>query len=136
MNQRTGLKENDLKFCFGKLRDQIEYHYNRKTGTFHNSLWLRFDRKPYRLLQYTTKNVVGCLDILNLRYSFTQNVHHIVEQVRSHNTNLYFEFLGDSRIRQQFLNFIRVSYINKYTSFLGCFTWVWMIYSYDKFLKV
>lgn len=68
-----------------------------------------------RLLNYTTKQMVACIDNLNqenvllpvvrqanLPKNYTKNVKDNIQMQ-------HVVFLGDSRIRQQFFNFLRVS---------------------------
>jgi hypothetical protein len=59
-----------------------------------------------RLLHYTTERIVACLDDLHDHLDLTnQNMPNITAPHKS----LHFVFMGDSRIRQQFFNFVKVS---------------------------
>ncbi|KZS12572.1 Uncharacterized protein APZ42_022703 [Daphnia magna] len=86
------LLDNELPICSGNLLDQREYHYEKeKLGSF-DSRRLMSKTGPCRLLQYTVERAVACLDAIR-EGSPHQNFLHLV-------------FIGDSRIRQQFFNFL------------------------------
>jgi len=53
------------------------------------------------LFDYTPEHVSTCLDVLHLKLT--------VEKKTAGKKMLHFAFVGDSRIRQQFYNFIKVS---------------------------
>lgn len=63
-------------------------------------------RPACQLLHYTTQRVVDCLDSLHHQDdSSSSSIHHYSPDNKG---LLHFVFMGDSRIRQQFLNFIKV----------------------------
>jgi hypothetical protein len=92
--------ENELPPCIGNLLDQRQYLYEKETnaGSHYDSssrFWT--DSGSCRLLNYTTERIVTCFD--NLRD----------QQVGlPPGTPLHFLFIGDSIIRQQYLNLVRV----------------------------
>ncbi len=78
---------------------------------FENSLKLNSKFGSCRLLQYTVDSVVTCLDSLYCTDKLA--AQHVPSNVLNRNNILYhkelhFAFIGDSRIRQQFFNFLKV----------------------------
>ena len=71
------------------LERNQEQHDSNFVGDFHN-----WNNKKCRLRQFSSRDVVSCID----------NLH-----VRSSGPWLHFAFIGDSRIRQQFYNLLKVS---------------------------
>ncbi|KZS01750.1 Uncharacterized protein APZ42_001491 [Daphnia magna] len=90
-----------LRICEGNLLDQTELNCEKKTnGFFHRS---RSETRPCRLRQYTVEDAVTCLDdLVSNQDRFPQTGTKPIP--RRHR----FVFIGDSRIRQQYLNFIKV----------------------------
>lgn len=87
--------ENELPFCMGNLLDKKRYYYVQEAkGSYYDSSRLMTQSGSCQLLNYTTERLVECLDTLRNRQPFVGP--------------LYLLFMGDSRIRQQFLNFVRV----------------------------
>ena len=98
---RAIITHEDLPFCTKNLLDQRHYYLNSwKEDSFQNSLMITSRTNSCRLFQYTVKRTVQCIDTLK-RYSMSLN---------NNRRNIHFVFLGDSRIRQQFLNFLKVTY--------------------------
>ena len=71
------------------LERNQEQHDSNFVGDFHN-----WNNKKCRLRQFSSRDVVSCID----------NLH-----VRSSGPWLHFALIGDSRIRQQFYNLLKVS---------------------------
>ncbi|KAI9559233.1 hypothetical protein GHT06_016022 [Daphnia sinensis] len=88
------LAENKLPLCIGNLVDQREFHYEKKANGSYESNRLMSNDGPCKLLQYTPGRVAACLDAIK-EVDPIQNVLHFV-------------FMGDSRIRQQYYNFLRL----------------------------
>lgn len=68
------------------------------TGIFSGNR-LKSKTIPCRIQHYKAEQMVACLDALNDLTTKTQNGRG----------ELHFAFIGDSRTRQQFFNFVRVS---------------------------
>jgi hypothetical protein len=87
------------------LLNEQEYDYSNFTRTPTNASWLisRINKQySCRLLKYTVGRTVACLDILSQEQKSQSHL-------RDNEANqLHFVFMGDSRIRQQFFNFLRV----------------------------
>ncbi|XP_046640977.1 N-acetylneuraminate 9-O-acetyltransferase-like isoform X2 [Daphnia pulicaria] len=89
--------ENELPFCMGNLLDKKRYYYVQKAkGSYYDSSRLMTRSGSCQLLNYTTERLVACLDTLRNRQPFDGPLHLL--------------FMGDSRIRQQFLNFVMPDY--------------------------
>lgn len=135
MNRRRLLLDDDGRLpsalCIGNLLDQQNYDYSVLTSKSSNqSVVLKPDAQqpnPCRLLDYTTKHVVNCIDAYN---SIKQTViwtnkplndnPSIITNDTSNETKeptavsmLRVAFVGDSRIRQQFFNFLKVMIAGK-----------------------
>ena len=92
--QRVALPK--VPLCKGNLLDKRQYHYPKETigSYFDSSQYLMAKSGPCLLLNYTAERIVECLD--TIRYQHSSDIQ------------LRFIFMGDSRTRQQFLNFVRV----------------------------
>ena len=85
----------------GNLLNKREYRYVKEArGSYDNSRLIS-GMGLCQLLDYTSKQAVSCFDAL---YS-SLNLNPIIN---SSSKNLHFAFIGDSRIRQQFLNLLKV----------------------------
>lgn len=97
-NQRPNTNRLEEAVCTGDLLDERHHHYEKETdGTY------RFtsDRSgPCRLLRYTTDRIVSCFDSLHYAKRWAGNLS------KRSNSSLHFMFIGNSRIRQQFYNFV------------------------------
>ena len=101
----------ELPICVGNLLDQQEFNYAKEARGFcYNNSRLISKTGSCRLVNYTAERIVGCLDTLYHRDDYFATIlnSNITEHVNSRCKELYFAFMGDSRMRQQFLNFIRV----------------------------
>ncbi|XP_032798078.2 N-acetylneuraminate 9-O-acetyltransferase isoform X2 [Daphnia magna] len=86
------LSHNELPVCKGNLLEQREYHYEgEKLGSFDSSR-LMSKNGPCRLSKYTVERT--CFDTIRENRPKKQLLHLV--------------FIGDSRIRQQFFNFLRL----------------------------
>lgn len=107
----AGFPENELPLCVGDLLDQQEYNYAKEArGSYDNSRLIS-KTGSCRLLNFTAEHIIRCFDTLYHEYYFASNFNskisaHISRPVAY--TGLYLAFMGDSRMRQQFLNLIRV----------------------------
>lgn len=103
--RRARLSHNELPVCKGNLLDQREYHYEgEELGSFDSSR-LMSKNGPCRLSKYTVERAVTCFDTIRENRPKKQLLHLV--------------FIGDSRIRQQFFNFLRVS------DWLLMLFWIW-----------
>lgn len=105
--QKSG-KESPL--CSGNLLDNREHHFAKQAdGSYDTNSRMISKLGSCRLTRYTFKQVVGCIDALYERhYSAARNSSNIQNLFKRPQKNLHFAFIGDSRIRQQFFNFIKV----------------------------
>jgi len=116
MNCRAKSPE-DFEFpvCVNNLLDKRECLYEISNGMFCNTV--RTDSaKPHglhscRLLKYSTELAVACIDTLYQKYVNARNQPDDANRTIIQ-TELHFVFMGDSRIRQQFFNFLQVSSIS------------------------
>ncbi|KAI9559232.1 hypothetical protein GHT06_016021 [Daphnia sinensis] len=86
--------DNLLPVCKGNLLDQRKYHYKEEGHGSFDSSQLISTNGPCRLLTYTVERAVTCFDAIRKNRSEKQLLHLV--------------FIGDSRIRQQFFNFLRL----------------------------
>ncbi len=90
--------------CKGNLLDKREHHYAKEAdGSYDNSRLISKSGSS-QLMRYTFEQVVDCFD----SHHFTRNSSKNLDLVNRPKKNLHFAFIGDSRIRQQFLNFLEV----------------------------
>lgn len=103
MYNRTETSE--LPVCVNNLLDKREYLYEKSQGIFDNV------NGPYscRLLKYTAERVVTCVDVLYQELINARNQSDDTKQTNNIPGQLHFVFMGDSRIRQQFFNFLQVT---------------------------
>ncbi len=123
--------------CTGNLFNQWQYRHTpeKNRSHIHSGRLMTTNSGSCRLLNYTTERIVTCLDALH-------------DQQQPLDAPLHLIFMGDSIIRQQYLNFVRVcNYVfgkmcilsltrksfNSSNSFLLSF-WVQLIPDYDKIL--
>lgn len=99
-----------MPVCKTNLLDKREFLYEKLDGAFFNS-FQSDSLTPYwgkcRLLNYTVKKVVSCFDALYQEHIRLNSLHQ--RNVNEDPTMLHFVFIGDSRIRQQYYNFLQVS---------------------------
>jgi hypothetical protein len=102
----------ELPLCTGNLLDKREHHYAKEAnGSYDNSRMIS-KLGSCQLIRYTFEQVVGCFDALYERhYLFAENFSNNVTLINRPNRTLHFAFIGDSRMRQQFLNFLKVPVI-------------------------
>ncbi|XP_045031977.1 N-acetylneuraminate 9-O-acetyltransferase-like [Daphnia magna] len=85
--------ENELPLCIGNLIDEREYHYAKETKGSYKSNRLMSDGGACKLVQYTASHITACLDAM---------------KEGQPGQMLHFLFMGDSRIRQQYFNIVRL----------------------------
>ncbi|XP_046639465.1 uncharacterized protein LOC124320652 [Daphnia pulicaria] len=98
--------------CSGNLLDQRDHHYAKEAdGSYDNSRMIS-KLGSCHLMRYTFNQVVGCFnDVLNEnneRYYLDRNPSNNLNFIKRPNKNLHFAFIGDSRIRQQFFNLLKL----------------------------
>ncbi|KAI9559240.1 hypothetical protein GHT06_016029 [Daphnia sinensis] len=91
----TGTEEWPL--CVGDLLENEDSHYEIESTRVFSSDRLN-SKTPCRILQYKAEQVVACLDELN----------DLTKKYPNRREELHFAFIGDSRTRQQFFNFVRL----------------------------
>jgi hypothetical protein len=88
---------NESPLCSsGNLLDKRQIRYAKEAGG------------SCKLLHYTFERAVGCFDALYERHYSDWNSPHILNHINGSDSKLHFAFIGDSRIRQQFFNFLKV----------------------------
>ena len=99
--------ESEVPVCTGNLLDQRESRYAKETkGSLRDINRLLSKTGSCRLLHYTADKIVSCLDNTLHFQGNTSSANHSSDS--PDDSKLHFVFMGDSRIRQQFYNFIRV----------------------------
>jgi hypothetical protein len=97
-----------MSICDGNLLDRQDYHYEKWATMSYNSSNLISKKQKCRscyLLQYTTERAVNCFDVF---YQEKAIRNKKVLANESKMPRLHFVFMGDSRIRQQYYNFLKV----------------------------
>ncbi|KAI9559359.1 hypothetical protein GHT06_016148 [Daphnia sinensis] len=90
--------EQDYDVCTGDLLDKCQYHFEKEEDG--NYRFMSDQNGPCRLVRYTTDRIVSCFDCLHYASQLDGN---------SNSSNrLYVVFMGDSRVRHQFYNFVRL----------------------------
>lgn len=108
---RAVFPKNKLSICAHRLLDERSYDYD-KSATIsypYQEIYLKSkSQEAYscRLLQFTVQRTVNCLDNLLQQYLF---IHTSSVNISVMPAELHFVFMGDSRIRQQFFQFLMVS---------------------------
>ena len=87
---------NESPLCSGNLLDKRQIRYVKEAGG------------SCQLLHYTFERAVGCFYALYERHYSDWNSPHILNHINGPDSKLHFAFIGDSRIRQQFFNFLKV----------------------------
>lgn len=97
-----------IPLCLNNLLNK-QKHEDLNIARILNNTSLLASRKhswySCRLLKYNVKRAVACLDVLNKKQELFEN--HFTNKPKE----WHFVFMGDSRIRQQFFNFLRVRQI-------------------------
>jgi hypothetical protein len=94
INEESPSTENELPLCVGKLLDKRHYRYESSSR-----LLMTESGQSCRLLNYTAEKIVHCFDALRHQHD------------QADKTPFSLIFMGDSIVRQQYLNFVRVYYI-------------------------
>jgi hypothetical protein len=102
----------EFPLCSGNLLDNREHHYAKEAdGSYDNSRMIS-KLGSCQLTRYTFEQVVTCFNALcerhHLSWNNSSNNLNVVDRLHK---NLHFAFIGDSRMRQQFLNFLKVNEI-------------------------
>jgi hypothetical protein len=99
--------KNEFPVRIINLLDHHEYCDNKRNGKSYNrSVLKKEDINSIPILQFTVQSVVACLDVLYLERIFKKKKNNANYILRS--PELHFVFMGDSRIKQQFIYFLRV----------------------------
>ncbi|EFX67818.1 hypothetical protein DAPPUDRAFT_330622 [Daphnia pulex] len=108
----------NLPVCVNNnLLDKREYLYDKSNGIFYNSVGTDSTIKPAaahdgphscRLLKYTAELAVTCIDTLYQDHVIVRNQANNNANQTIIPTEMQFVFMGDSRIRQQFFNFLEL----------------------------
>ena len=82
--------ENELPLCVGKLLDKRHYRYESSSR-----LLMTESGRSCRLLNYTAEKIIHCFDALRHQHDQAGTPFRLI-------------FMGDSIVRQQYLNLVRV----------------------------
>ncbi len=100
---RGNTMEIHFPICVDDLLDKQGYNFANWARKHSNMEILPISKKIYgsscRLLNYTNKHAVNCIDVL----------HQKIVPKTKRSSRLHLVFMGDSRIRQQFYNFLKAS---------------------------
>ncbi|KAI9562941.1 hypothetical protein GHT06_010397 [Daphnia sinensis] len=104
------LPETVLPICNGNLLNHKEFHYEKEANGFFDTRRLMSTAGACRLRQYVAGDAVTCFDgISSDRKRLPQkNMLAPSMLIDNRHEELHFVFMGDSRIRQQFFNFIQL----------------------------
>jgi hypothetical protein len=107
---RETFPSNKFPVCRNNILDKRNYRFEkwdtpsldriRKTKLTSN--W-----QSCEILKYTVERVVKCFDSLFKEHILSQSAYSM-DNLKEH-TDLHFVFIGDSRIRQQYYNFLQVN---------------------------
>lgn len=106
---RKGCSTN-FPVCVNTLLDKRDYFYEKWVKTFNSGSLLisTTQQQPScRLLNYTKDIAVKCFDLLSEEQNNQVHVK-VINYFATDFTNFHLIFIGDSRIRQQFFNFLKV----------------------------
>lgn len=106
------ISQDNSYFCVENILDQRSFgsnekHLPAKRSRDGKKLTAIMPEAQCKLLDYTAEHVTSCLDILQSKISLNRN-NNVAATTEKNKTTLHFVFIGDSRIRQQFLNFLKV----------------------------
>ncbi|XP_059351300.1 uncharacterized protein LOC130703048 isoform X2 [Daphnia carinata] len=100
-----------LPLCVDNLLEQQEWNYSKWEKFFSNtppSCSKIYRQSACKLLQYNAEHTVLCLDAINNQHCYRDYCRIKKKNTyRSVSNELHFVFMGDSRIRQQFFNFLK-----------------------------
>jgi hypothetical protein len=103
----------EFPHCSGNLLDNRVHHYAKEAdGSYDNSRMIS-KLGSCQLTRYTFERVVACFNVLCERHNLARNNYSLnnLNVVNRLHKNLHFAFIGDSRMRQQFINFLKVNSI-------------------------
>ncbi len=101
----------ELPICRNDLLDLRDFHYSKWAHVSKNMLYLISEKQHQnscRLLQYTVERSVACFDVLHQQETTLNHLDASRNKRTFKRSGLHFIFIGDSRIRQQFINFLQV----------------------------
>jgi hypothetical protein len=103
------MKENELPLCIKNILDKNGYKFYKWANKSDNSQLLSKTehKNSCRLVRYSTEHVITCFDYIRKQNYVNQFKNITYNSDKKH--GLHFMFIGDSRIRQQFFYFLKVS---------------------------
>ena len=98
------MNKSNIPFCSKNLLDLRQYDFTRwaKNPEGSNLIMSSSNGDVCQLAHYTASRVVNCID--SLQEKFIQRAKKPMQKGKA----LHFAFIGDSRIRQQYLNVLKV----------------------------
>lgn len=99
---------NEAPLCTGNLLDQREHHYAKKADGSYDNSRLKTKTGSCHLTRYTQAEAVGCLDALYDHLTENSPIKPYLNLLSNSRKRVHIAFVGDSRIRQQFHNFLKV----------------------------
>ncbi len=101
---------NKLPVCKNNILDKRKYRFEKWDRSFFNRFWLANITTNWHsceILKYTVETVVKCFDVLYKEHAVSESAYSMDNFEEA--TDLHFVFMGDSRIRQQYYNFLQVN---------------------------
>ncbi|XP_046457567.1 N-acetylneuraminate 9-O-acetyltransferase-like [Daphnia pulex] len=99
---------NEAPLCTGNLLDKREHHYAKKADGSYDNSRLITKTGSCHLTRYTQAEAVGCLDALYDHLTEKSSNKPNLNLLNNSRKRLHIAFVGDSRIRQQFHNFLKL----------------------------
>lgn len=108
---RQTFLENGQSLCDGKFLNRKNYPDIKRNRKISRSNPLDSRKGMCRLIQFNMDHVVTCLDHLYYQSQFFRGFTENETYGTFPSAELTFLFVGDSRVRQQFYNFLKVKYL-------------------------
>jgi hypothetical protein len=108
----------ELPLCTGNLLDKREHRYAKEANGSYDSSRMISKLGSCQLIRYTFEQAVGCFDEFHERNFLAQNLSNNLNLINRPHKTLHLAFIGDSRMRQQFFNFLKVRVIYCLQNFL------------------
>ncbi|EFX78295.1 hypothetical protein DAPPUDRAFT_320629 [Daphnia pulex] len=104
---KKSVLDNEAPLCTGNLLDKRQHHYAKKADGSYDNSRLVTKTGSCHLMRYTQAEAVGCFDELYDHLLTEKSLNkpnlNLISRKR-----LHIAFVGDSRIRQQFYNFLKL----------------------------
>jgi hypothetical protein len=104
----VGCSKKVLPPCKGNLLDNREHHYANEADGSYDSIRMISKSGSCQLIRYALEQAVGCFDEFYERNYLAENSFNNLNLINIPNKTLHFVLIGDYRMRQQFVNFLKV----------------------------